>query len=111
VISTASYEARKYGVRSGMACPSMLFVSRQYTILTKVLPAFVAKKLCPDLILLKSHYDRYSEMSDKIMAIFERYDPTMLAAGCDEGYLKCVMAATFKRIDIHLLYTQHHELL
>lgn len=111
MISTASYEARKYGVRSGMACPSMLFVSRQYTILTKVLPAFVAKKLCPDLILLKSHYGRYSEMSDKIMAIFERYDPTMLAAGCDEGYLKCVMAATFKRVNIHLLYTQHHELL
>ncbi|OAX39121.1 IMS-domain-containing protein [Rhizopogon vinicolor AM-OR11-026] len=68
VISTASYEARKYGVRSGMA-------------------TFVAKKLCPDLMLLKSHYNRYSEMSEKVMAIFERYDPTMLAAGCDEGYL------------------------
>lgn len=50
--------------------------------------AFVAKKLCPDLILLKSNFERYSEMSDKVMDIFERYDPTMLAAGCDEGYLK-----------------------
>ncbi|KAG1746123.1 IMS-domain-containing protein [Suillus lakei] len=68
VISTASYEARKFGVRSGMA-------------------TFVAKKLCPDLILLKSNFERYSEMSDKVMDIFERYDPTMLAAGCDEGYL------------------------
>ncbi|KAG1812401.1 uncharacterized protein BJ212DRAFT_1448109 [Suillus subaureus] len=68
VVSTASYEARKFGVRSGMA-------------------TFVAKKLCPDLILLRSNFERYSEMSDKIMVIFERYDPTMLAAGCDEGYL------------------------
>ncbi|KAG2359987.1 hypothetical protein BDR07DRAFT_175802 [Suillus spraguei] len=68
VLSTASYEARKFGVRSGMA-------------------TFVAKKLCPDLILLKSNFQRYSEMSEKVMDIFERYDPTMLAAGCDEGYL------------------------
>ncbi|KAG2153707.1 IMS-domain-containing protein, partial [Suillus bovinus] len=68
VLSTASYEARKFGVRSGMA-------------------TFVAKKLCPDLILLKSNFERYSEMSDTVMDIFERYDPTMLAAGCDEGYL------------------------
>ncbi|KAG1731472.1 IMS-domain-containing protein [Suillus paluster] len=68
VISTASYDARKYGVRSGMA-------------------TFVAKKLYPELILLRSNFERYSEMSDKVMDIFERYDPTMLAAGCDEGYL------------------------
>ncbi|KAG2079291.1 IMS-domain-containing protein [Suillus decipiens] len=68
VLSTASYEARKFGVRSGMA-------------------TFVAQKLCPDLILLKSNFQRYSEMSEKVMDIFERYDPTMLAAGCDEGYL------------------------
>lgn len=68
MLSTASYEARKFGVRSGMA-------------------TFVAKKLCPDLILLKSNFERYSEMSDKVIDIFERYDPTMLVAGCDEGYL------------------------
>ncbi|KAI0335006.1 DNA/RNA polymerase [Cubamyces sp. BRFM 1775] len=68
VISTASYEARKFGVRSGMA-------------------TFVAKKLCPDLLVLSSHFDRYSEMSHKVMSIFRRYDPTMCAAGCDEGYL------------------------
>ncbi|KAF8650421.1 hypothetical protein AX16_005226 [Volvariella volvacea WC 439] len=68
VLSTASYEARKYGVRSGMA-------------------TFIAKKLCPDLILVSSHFARYSELSGKIMSIFRRYDPNMDAAGCDEGYL------------------------
>ncbi|KAI0762097.1 DNA/RNA polymerase [Trametes elegans] len=68
VVSTASYEARKFGVRSGMA-------------------TFVAKKLCPELIVMSSHFDRYNEMSNKVMEIFRRYDPTMCAAGCDEGYL------------------------
>lgn len=68
VMSTASYEARKFGVRSGM-------------------PTFIAKKLCPDLIVVYSHYARYNEMSNKVMSIFRRYDPTMYAAGCDEGYL------------------------
>ncbi|KAF9813638.1 hypothetical protein IEO21_05470 [Rhodonia placenta] len=64
----ASYEARKYGVRSGM-------------------PSFIAKKLCPDLILVENHFHRYMELSKKVMNIFRRYDPSMCAAGCDEGYL------------------------
>ncbi|PCH43374.1 IMS-domain-containing protein [Wolfiporia cocos MD-104 SS10] len=68
VLTTASYEARKFGVRSGMA-------------------AFIAKKLCPDLILVENRFHRYSEMSKRIMDIFRRYDPDMCAAGCDEGYL------------------------
>ncbi|KAE9411202.1 DNA/RNA polymerase [Gymnopus androsaceus JB14] len=68
VLTTASYEARKFGVRSGMA-------------------GFIAKKLCPELILLSIHPERYSNMSEKVMAIFSRYDPDMLAASCDEGYL------------------------
>ncbi|KAF9010581.1 hypothetical protein BDQ17DRAFT_1299087 [Cyathus striatus] len=68
VLCTASYEARKFGVRSGMA-------------------GFVAKKLCPELLLLPLRFDRYTEMSNKIMDVFSQYDPTMLPAGCDEGYL------------------------
>ncbi|KAG7098836.1 hypothetical protein E1B28_000740 [Marasmius oreades] len=68
VLTTASYEARKFGVRSGMA-------------------GFIAKKLCPELILLPIHHTRYSEMSDRVMAVFTRYDPNMCPAGCDEGYL------------------------
>lgn len=68
VLSTASYEARKHGVRSGMA-------------------GFIAKKLCPDLILLKNNFQRYMEMSEKVMDIFAQYDPNMCPAGCDEGYL------------------------
>ncbi|KAJ7072363.1 hypothetical protein C8F01DRAFT_1103720 [Mycena amicta] len=68
VISTASYEARKYGVRSGMA-------------------TFIAKKLCPQLLMVDHGMESYSEMSYKVMAICKRYDTTMCPAGCDEGYL------------------------
>ena len=49
---------------------------------------FIAKKLCPDLILIPMNFSRYSEMSDKVMAILARYDPNMCPADCDEGYLK-----------------------
>lgn len=79
--------------------------------------AFVAKKLCPELIVLKSHYEWYNEMSNKVMSIFRRYDPTMCAAGCDEGYLKCVvlcscLVTTFTdRSDISITnYCEEHSL-
>ena len=51
-------------------------------------PAFIAKKLCPDLILVNINHERYSEKSKQVMDIFRRYDPTMCPASCDEGYLK-----------------------
>ncbi|KIY74363.1 IMS-domain-containing protein [Cylindrobasidium torrendii FP15055 ss-10] len=68
VLTTASYDARKFGVRSGMA-------------------GFIAKKLCPELIFVKNHFARYSEMSKKIMAVFQRYDADMCPMSCDEAYL------------------------
>ncbi|CAE6434629.1 unnamed protein product [Rhizoctonia solani] len=73
VLSTASYEARKFGVRSGMA-------------------TFVAKALCPHLNLLPMRFDRYSEMSDRVFSVLRKYDPNLLAAGCDEGYLNLTAA-------------------
>ncbi|KAH9046045.1 IMS-domain-containing protein [Lactarius hengduanensis] len=68
VLCTASYEARKFGVRSGM-------------------PGHIALKLCPELILVDLHMSLYSDMSKQIMAIFRQYDPNMLAASVDEAYL------------------------
>ena len=86
VLSTASYEARKYGVRSGMAGTSLTLIGRNFKLI--IFLEFVAKKLCPELILVPLDFKRYSEMSGKVMSIFKRYDPTMIVAGCDEGYLK-----------------------
>ena len=87
MLSTASYDARKFGVRSGMPGPYSsphCFRSR----LTKEVVGFIAKKLCPELIMVNHHFDHYMDISGKIMNIFREYDPNMCAAGCDEGYLK-----------------------
>lgn len=86
MLSTASYEARKYGVRSGMAGEFMrLFIACFHQ---QCYVEFVARKLCPDLIVVELNFQRYSEMSKRCMRIFQRYDPNMCSAGCDEGYLK-----------------------
>ncbi|KDQ10070.1 hypothetical protein BOTBODRAFT_36509 [Botryobasidium botryosum FD-172 SS1] len=68
VLSTASYEARKWGVRSGMA-------------------TFIAKKLCPDLICVAHHFPRYIEMSKAVMSVMRKYDSNMASWGLDEAYL------------------------
>lgn len=60
---------------------------------------YIAKKLCPDLKVIRCNFPRYIEMSKKVMSIFRRYDPNMLAASIDEGYLKYVCrveAASFR---------------
>lgn len=68
VISAASYEARKFGVRSAMS-------------------SMVAKKLCPHLIFVKSDFDRYREISEKVRAIFFEYTNLVEPLSLDEAYL------------------------
>ncbi|KAG8813404.1 hypothetical protein FRC17_001589 [Serendipita sp. 399] len=68
VLTTASYAARVFGVRSGM-------------------PEYIAKKLCPHLLVVKNRFWRYSELSGQVMGILRRFDPTMDPAGTDEAYL------------------------
>lgn len=66
VVTSASYEARKFGVRSAM-------------------PGFQAKKLCPHGIFLPNGRRVYSEYSAKVFAILERYSPDVHALSIDEG--------------------------
>lgn len=68
VVAAASYEARKFGVRSAMS-------------------SVVAKKLCPDLIFVKSNFERYKEVSQKIRAIFLEYTELVEPLSLDEAYL------------------------
>jgi DNA polymerase-4 len=68
VISTASYEARKYGLYSGM-------------------PLVRAKRLCPDGIFVPVDMEKYLEESCKIREIFFQYTPLVEIVGCDEGFL------------------------
>lgn len=64
--------------------------SYSFYLLTFLIVGFVAMKLCPELILLPLNFDKYSKKSSEIISIFKQYDPNMLVAGCDEGYMKCV---------------------
>lgn len=68
VVATASYEARKYGVRSA-------------------LPGFKAKQLCSHLIFVKPRFEAYKEASQQIRAIFKNYTDLIEPLSLDEAYL------------------------
>jgi DNA polymerase-4 len=68
VVMAASYEARKYGVRSAMA-------------------SVTAKRRCPELIFVKSHFDVYRAVSQQIRAIFFDYTDVVEPLSLDEAYL------------------------
>ena len=74
---------------------------------------FIARKLCPELVVVSTHFPRYMEISNKVMDIFRRYDPNMQPGGCDEGYLKYVIC--LHRLSVFLLITrlifQYHWIL
>ncbi|GAB5565306.1 MAG: DNA polymerase IV [Winogradskyella sp.] len=68
VISAASYEARKFGVKSAMS-------------------GRLAEKLCPDLIFVRHRFDRYKDISKKVRAIFLDYTDLVEPLSLDEAYL------------------------
>ena len=68
VISAASYEARKFGVKSAMA-------------------GNLAIKLCPELIFVRPNFERYTEISKKIRTIFYDYTDLVEPLSLDEAYL------------------------
>jgi DNA polymerase IV len=68
VVSTASYEARKYGIYSGM-------------------PLSRAKKLCPEGLFIPVNMEKYLRESMVIKSIFYNFTPLVEIIGCDEGFL------------------------
>jgi len=68
VVSTASYEARKFGVHSAM-------------------PVAQAKKLCPDGIYLPARHELYKNASREIFTILKKYTPLIEKVSIDEAFL------------------------
>jgi DNA polymerase-4 len=68
VVAAASYEARRFGVRSAM-------------------PSVTARRLCPDLVFVKSRFEAYRAVSQQIREIFERYTDMIEPLSLDEAYL------------------------
>ena len=68
VVCSASYEARKFGIKSAMACS-------------------IAKRLCPDAIFLRPDFLKYREISKNIHEIFSRFTEKIEAVALDEAWL------------------------
>ncbi len=68
VVTAATYEARAFGVNSAM-------------------PLALAKRRCPQAIVLEPHFERYQYFSRQVFAIFDDLTPTVERLGIDEGFL------------------------
>lgn len=68
MISTANYEARKYGVRAAM-------------------PGFIAVKLCPHLKFIKLDFQKYQAAAAQARAVFSKFDASYCSRGLDEASL------------------------
>jgi DNA polymerase-4 len=68
VVSSASYEARKYGIHSAM-------------------PLRTAGRLCPHATFIDGHYEKYSEWSDRVASILAKFSPIVEMTSIDEAYL------------------------
>jgi DNA polymerase-4 len=68
VVAAASYEARKFGVRSAM-------------------PSVIAKRLCPNLIFVNHNFKRYIEVSASVTEIFKEYTDIIEPLSIDEAFL------------------------
>jgi DNA polymerase-4 len=68
VVTSATYEARRFGVRSAM-------------------PVSQAMRLCPTAIILPPHMDKYREYSERVMAIFSEVTPLVEPLSIDEAFL------------------------
>ena len=90
IVTTANYKARKYGIHSAM-------------------PVFMAKKACPNLILLPIRKQRYVQMSHFVFTILKEYSPLVEKVSIDEAYLDLSHVKDFKATALEIKNRIYHE--
>ena len=86
VVTSATYEARPYGIRAGM-------------------PIQEAKRRCPQLILVEGDHSKYTETSSRIFSILKEYTPLVEVASIDEAYLDITQSTLLFKSPLHLAQT------
>ncbi len=79
IVSTASYEAKRLGVYSGM-------------------PIYQAKKICPHAVIVPGHFSAYREFSGKMFEIFNEFTPDVEMTSIDEAYLDITECLSFLKM-------------
>ncbi|MCH8566757.1 MAG: DNA polymerase IV [Balneolales bacterium] len=77
IVATSSYEARKFGVKTGMS-------------------AFEAVQLCPYLVFMQVHYDKYQAISRQIRGVLDRYAADVESYSMDEYFMDLTFMASTK---------------
>ncbi len=83
VVTSATYEARPYGIRAGMAIQE-------------------AKRRCPQLILVKGDHSKYTETSARIFSTLKSYTPLVEVASIDEAYLDITQSQLLFKSPLHI---------
>jgi len=83
VVTSATYEARPYGIRAGM-------------------PIQEAKRRCPQLILVEGDHSKYTETSSRIFSMLKEYTPLVEVASIDEAYLDITQSILLFKSPLHL---------
>ncbi len=83
VVTSATYEARPYGIRAGM-------------------PVQEAKRKCPQLTLVEGTYPKYTETSARIFSLLSKYTPLVEEASIDEGYLDVTRSQLLFKSPLHI---------
>ena len=83
VVTSATYEARPYGIRAGMSTQE-------------------AKRRCPQLILVKGDHSKYTETSARIFSLLKDYTPRVEVASIDEAYLDITQSLLLFQSPLHI---------
>ncbi len=83
VVTSATYEARPYGIRAGM-------------------PVQEAKRRCPQLILVEGDHSKYTETASQIFSILKDYTPLVEVASIDEAYLDITQSQLLFKSPLHI---------